>query len=216
MRSPADIFKLEETNKTLGVPIREREGWGELSEKNLFEAIKARRKIALNRFIYALGIRQVGEATAKRLAGAYGTLENLAAEMEKAQERESEAYGDLISIEDIGPAVADDLIGFFAEDHNKEVLAKLQDLLEIEPYVAPQIGDSKVAGKTVVFTGTLVQMTRAEAKARAESLGAKVAGSVSKKTDYVVAGADAGSKLKKATELGVAVLTEQEWLDLIG
>ncbi len=216
VRSPADIFTLEETNKTLEVPIREREGWGELSEKNLFEAIGARRKIALNRFIYALGIRQVGEATAKRLAGAYGTLENLAEEMGKAQNREGEAYADLISIEDIGPAVADDLIGFFAEDHNKEVLAQLQVLLEIEHYEAPQIADSKVAGKTVVFTGTLVQMTRAEAKVRAESLGAKVAGSVSQKTDYVVAGAEAGSKLKKATELGVQVLSEQEWLDLIG
>ena len=121
-----------------------------------------------------------------------------------------------IAIEDIGPAVADDLIGFFAEEHNQEVLEKLERELSIAPYEAPQIGDSPVAGKTVVFTGTLEKMTRAEAKAKAESLGAKVSGSVSKKTDYVIAGEDSGSKLKKATELGVAVLSEQEWLDLIG
>ncbi len=245
IKSPADIFRLEEKNASLDVPIREREGWGALSEKNLFEAIKARRVIALNRFIYALGIRQIGEATAKRLAAAYGTLENLNKAMVKASKdprfhgenkkgenaeskktvspakaggltEESPEYDDLISIEDIGPAVADDLIGFFAEEHNQEVLRALEAELTVEPYEVPQAGDSPVAGKTVVFTGTLEQTGRAEAKAKAESLGAKVAGSVSKKTDYVVAGADAGSKLKKAQELGVAVLSEQEWLSLIG
>ena len=234
IKSPADIFTLEERNKGSLTPIRAREGWGDLSEKNLFASINERRKIALNRFIYALGIRQVGEATAKRLAGVYGSIEALNQAMceaaldprfhEDAREssiptkvgiQEPSAYDELMSIEDIGPAVAEDLIAFFAEEHNQEVLAALTDQLEIEPYEAPQSTDSPVSGKTVVFTGTLTQMTRAEAKARAESLGAKVSGSVSKKTDYVVAGEDAGSKLKKAKDLGVEVLTEDGWLNLI-
>jgi len=216
IKSPADIFHLEEKNKDLETPIREREGWGDLSEKNLFSAINTRRTVSFNRFVYALGIRQIGEATAKKLAASYGDLEHLQVAMKAAQDREGEAYADLISIEDIGPSVADDLTGFFVEKHNCDVLDDLAKQLVIQPYEAPPVGDSKVAGQTVVFTGTLIQMGRAEAKARAESLGAKVAGSVSKKTDYVVAGADAGSKLKKARDLGVTVLSEQEWLDLIG
>ena len=215
IKSPADIFKLEELNKTLETPIREREGWGDLSEKNLFDSISQRRTIELNRFIYALGIRQVGEATAKRLAATYGSLEGLKQAMKAAQDHESEAYEELLNIEDIGPAVADDLLGFFAEDHNQEVLEQLEKQLDIEFYEAPQLGDSPVAGKTVVFTGGLSSMSRPEAKAKAESLGAKVAGSVSKKTDYVVAGEDAGSKLKKAKDLGVEVLSEEGWLKLI-
>ena len=215
IKSPADIFRLEEKNKKLHPPIREREGWGDLSEKNLFSAIGNRRTIALNRFIYALGIRQIGEATAKKLAAAYGDMKTLRTAMKAAQDHGSEAYADLTAIEDIGPSVAEDLLGFFAEKHNREILDDLEEQLIIQPYQAPKAGDSKVAGKTVVFTGTLTQMTRAEAKSRAESLGAKVAGSVSKKTDYVVAGEDAGSKLKAARELSVPVLTEQEWLSLI-
>ena len=150
-----------------------------------------------------------------RLAAVYGTLDNLKSSLIAAQAEDSEARADLLSIEDIGPSVADDLIGFFAEDHNLEQLDRLQSLLTIEPYEAPKVGDSTVAGKTVVFTGTLTKLTRAEAKAGAERLGAKVAGSVSKKTDYVIAGEDAGSKLKKAQELGVKILTEDEWLELI-
>ena len=214
IKSPADIFTLEERNKSSLTPIRAREGWGDLSEKNLFKSINERREIPFNRFIYALGIRQVGEATAKRLAG-YGTLENLKEAMIKAQDRESEAYRDLLAIEDIGPGVADDVIGFFAEEHNLEVLSDLEKHVTITPYAMPSAGDSKVAGKVVVFTGALDQMSRAEAKARAESLGVKVTGSVSQKTDYVIAGEDAGSKLKKAKELGVEVLSEQQWLDMI-
>lgn len=215
VRSPADIFTLEERNKDSLTPIRAREGWGDLSEKNLFAAINARREISLNRFIYALGIRQIGEATAKKLAGVYGSIENLESAIIKAQDHESESYQDLLSIEDIGGAVAGDLIGFFAEEHNLAVLAALKVQVRILPYESPKNSDSPVAGKTVVFTGTLTQMTRAEAKSRAETLGAKVAGSVSKKTDYVVAGEDAGSKLKTARELGVTVLTEAEWISLI-
>lgn len=216
VRSPADIFTLEERNKTSLTPIRAKEGWGDLSEKNLFAAINSRRTVPFNRFIYALGIRQVGEATAKKLASVYGTLENLKSAMIAAQDETGEARADLLAIEDIGPSVAADLIGFFAEDHNLEQLARLESLLTIQPYEAPKTGDSPVAGKTVVFTGTLTKLTRAEAKAGAERLGAKVAGSVSKKTDYVIAGEDAGSKLKKAQELGVTILTEDDWLALIG
>ena len=216
IKTPADIFKLKQNDKNIPTPIHAREGWGDLSAKNLFEAIEQRQIISFNRFIYALGIRQIGEATAKRLAAAYGNLGTLKAAMDQAQDRESEAYQDLINIEDVGPAVADDLIGFFAEKHNRDVLSDLEKFLTIEPYDAPQSGDSAVAGKIVVFTGTLSRISRAEAKAKAESLGAKVSGSVSKKTDYVIAGEDAGSKLKKATELGVNILTEDEWLALIG
>ncbi|MEM7680074.1 MAG: NAD-dependent DNA ligase LigA [Pseudomonadota bacterium] len=215
IKTPADIFTLEERNKGTLTPIRAREGWGDQSEKNLFASINEKRKIELNRFIYALGIRQVGEATAKRLAASYGSIDTLAAAMKNAKDHESESYNDLIAIEDIGPAVADDLIGFFNEDHNIEVLEALSVQLEILPFERRDTFDSPVAGKTVVFTGALEKMTRQEAKAKAESLGAKVSGSVSKKTDYVVAGADAGSKLKKANELGVEVLSEDDWLALI-
>lgn len=216
VKNPADIFRLEERDKKSLTPLRAREGWGEQSARNLFDSIEKRRTIALDRFIYGLGIRQIGEATAKKLAGFYGTFDHMREELEKAQTVGSEARGDILNIEDVGPSVADDLLAFFAEKHNLDILDELQSLLAIQKYERPKAGDSPVAGKTVVFTGTLVTLTRAEAKARAESLGAKVAGSVSKKTDYVVAGEDAGSKLKAAKELGVAILTEEEWKSLIG
>ena len=216
IKTPGDIFRLAENNKGTLTPIRAREGWGDLSEKNLFASIEERRTIALNRFIYALGIRQIGEATAKKIAAHFGNIENLRAGMKAAQNRDSEEFKDILNIEDVGPSVAEDLIAFFEEPHNIDVLDDLQSLLTIEPFVRVAAGDSAVAGKTVVFTGTLVTMTRQEAKAQAERLGAKVAGSVSKKTDYVVAGEDAGSKLKTARELGVAVLSEEEWKKLAG
>lgn len=216
VRAPADIFRLKEKNAALETPLESRDGWGALSVKNLFEAIEVRRRISLPRFIYALGIAQVGEATAKRLAGAYGALSAWKAAMAEAQLRAGEAYDFLLSIEDIGPSVAADILDFFAEPHNLVALEDLESQIEVEPYAAPKIGDSPVAGKTVVFTGTLETVTREEAKARAEALGAKVAGSVSKKTDYVVAGADAGSKLAKARALGVAVLTEAQWREMTG
>lgn len=216
IKSPADIFRLKQINEALNPPLQSREGWGEQSVNNLFEAIDDKRVIALNRFIYALGIRQVGEATAKRLAAAYGDLEQLRAAMTKAQNHDGDAYQALLDLEDIGPAVADDLIGFFAEPHNLKILDALTDMLDIQPYEQVASSDSPVAGKTVVFTGTLTQMTRAEIKVKAESLRAKVSGSISSKTDYLVAGENAGSKLTKAKDLGVAVLSEQEWIDLIG
>ena len=222
IKTPADIFRLKDKNQAgeITPPLQEWEGWGEKSVENLFASIDERRKIPMNRFIYALGIRQVGEATAKRLAANYGDVKTLHAAMKSAQEKAgeegNEALTELLNIDDIGPSVAEDLIAFFNEPHNEDVLSDLQAQLEITPYDMPGNSDSPVSGKTVVFTGTLVTMTRAEAKVRAEQLGAKVAGSVSKKTDYVVAGADAGSKLKKAKDLNVEVLTEEEWKTLIG
>ncbi len=216
IRGPADIFDLQKKNETLKPPLQEREGWGEKSVANLFKSIEDRRSIALNRFVYALGIPQTGEATAKKLAAAYGTLHAVRGAMKLAQDRDGQAYQELTAIEDIGPSVAADLLDFFAEQHNNEVLDDLAARLDVKAYDPPKAGSSPVAGKTVVFTGSLEIMTRDEAKARAEALGAKVAGSVSKKTDYVVAGADAGSKLAKARELGVTVLSEQEWITLAG
>ena len=216
IRRPGDIFRLAKANEKLVPPLQEWDGWGAKSVEKLFASIESRRTIALPRFIFALGIRQIGQATARKLAGAYGSYKTLRKAMVAAQDRESEAYADLLSIEDVGPSVADDLIGFFAEKHNLDLLDDLAQELTIEDFAVPAVTDSPVAGKTVVFTGTLTTMGRSEAKAKAESLGAKVAGSVSAKTDYVVAGEDAGSKLKKARELGVAVLSEQEWAALIG
>ena len=216
IKTPADIFRLEEGDKGSLTPIRAREGWGDLSARNLFDSIEKRRTIGFDRFIYALGIRQIGEATAKKLAGFYTNLENMRDAMQAAQIEGSEAAQDLLNIEDVGPSVKDDLLGFFAEPHNLKILDDLQKYLTILPFERPRAVDSPVAGKTVVFTGTLTTITRAEAKARAESLGAKVAGSVSKKTDFVIAGEDAGSKLKAAQELGVKILSEEEWKKLTG
>ncbi len=215
VKTPGDIFRLDKTNAQLQKPLQEREGWGEKSVDKLFKAIDARRTIGFERFIYALGIRQVGEATAKKLAAQYATLDDLRAAMINAAQPESEALADLLNIEDIGPSVADDIIAFFNEPHNQDVLSDLAQLLTITAYNKPQAGNSPVAGKTVVFTGTLATIGRNEAKARAEQLGAKVASAVSAKTDYVIAGEDAGSKLTKARELGVTVLSEAQWLALI-
>ncbi|MBK8161115.1 MAG: NAD-dependent DNA ligase LigA [Rhodospirillaceae bacterium] len=212
IKSPADLFRLKDKRDLL----LQREGWGELSVDNLLRAIEARRQISLERFIYALGIPQIGEETAKLLARHYLTFEAWRAAMVAAKDPESAAYQDFATIARVGPSIRADLIDFFDEEHNLEVVADLAGFVAVQPFVPPKTGNSKVAGKTVVFTGSLEQMTRNEAKARAESLGAKVAGSVSKKTDYLIAGSDAGSKAAKAAELGVVVLSEQEWLDLIG
>ncbi len=212
LATPADIFRLGNHVDD----IRQREGWGEQSATKLMRAIEERRTIPLDRLIYALGIPQIGQATARLLARHYGTLDGWRAAMTAAADPESEAYEDLLNIDGIGPSMAADLVAFFHEPHNTEVLDALEAQLTIEAVAAPSGEGSPVSGRTVVFTGTLETMTRSEAKAKAESLGAKVAGSVSKKTDYVVEGADAGSKARKARELGVTVLTEAEWQDLIG
>ena len=213
VKSPGDVFRL----KRKRADLMEREGWGESSVGNLLNAIEARRTIALDRFIYALGIPQVGEVTAKLLARHYHTLKDWRAAMLAAsKDREGAEYQDLINIDQIGESVATDILDFFAEKHNRTVLDDLADELTVEEVKAPRASNSPVAGKTVVFTGALTKMTRDEAKARAESLGAKVASSVSKKTDYVIVGEDAGSKAAKAAELGVKMLSEDEWLELIG
>ncbi|CUA91958.1 NAD-dependent DNA ligase LigA [Pannonibacter indicus] len=216
VRSPAEIFTLEARDKLALTKLRNREGWGAVSAKNLFEAINARRRIDLHRFIFALGIRHVGEGNAKLLARAYGSFSAFSAAMEAAQDRSSEAWAELNAIDGIGETVAEAVVQFFGEDHNREALAAL--LAEVTPQDAEKISaeGSPVAGKTVVFTGSLERMTRDEAKAMAERLGAKVAGSVSKKTDLVVAGPGAGSKLKTARDLGIEVITEDGWFDLVG
>ena len=212
IKTAADIFKL----KDKADDIREREGWGDKSVDNLLAAIDQRRLTPLERLIFGLGIRQVGQANARLLAKQYGTFDAWRSAMMAAEDAESEAYTDLTNIDGIGPSVAEDLIAFFAEQHNREVLDELDNLLEIEEFIQPDDTDSPIAGKTIVFTGTLERVTRGEAKAKAESLGAKVAGSVSKKTDFVIVGADAGSKAKKAADLGVTILDEQSWLELVG
>jgi DNA ligase (NAD+) len=218
--SPVDIFTLATRDARSANRLMEREGYGETSVRNLFSAIDARRDIDLHRLIYALGIRHVGEGNAKLLARHYGTIEAfreamlVAAKGGTGEGNTSEAYQDLNDIGGIGEIVADAVVEFFAEPRNVKALDELLREIKVRPAERPR-KSSPVSDKTVVFTGSLTKFTRDEAKAVAERLGAKVAGSVSKKTDYVVAGEDAGSKLTKARELGVAVLTEDEWLKLI-
>jgi DNA ligase (NAD+) len=214
IQSPEDIFTLEARDAKAPSKLAERESWGPQSAAKLFNAIAARRRIALDRFIFALGIRHVGETTARLLARFYGTIESFRDNMlEAGRGKDTEAFKELNAIEGIGEVVAEAIADFFAEPHNQRVVDDL--LKEVSPQpLAPQDKLSPVAGKTVVFTGTLDTLTRSEAKAQAERLGAKVAGSVSQKTDYVVAGADSGSKLAKARELGVTVLEEGDWLKL--
>lgn len=216
VKSDADIFTLEQRDARSSKKLVDREGYGTVSVRNLFAAINERRRIELHRLIFALGIRHVGEGNAKLLARHYGTIEHFIEAMRAAGKgHDSEAFQDLDAIEGIGDVVAEAVVEFFAEPRNRKALDEL--LAEIEVLPAQQARrDTPVAGKTVVFTGSLTRFTRDEAKAMAERLGAKVAGSVSKKTDYVVAGDSAGSKLDKARELGVSVLTEDEWLDLVG
>lgn len=209
IKDAADIFHLPKKADA----IAEREGWGEKSVENLLEAIKRSRVVPLRKFIYALGIRHVGEITAKLLAQNYGSYRNWAAAMERLPEG-GEAAAELDNIDGIGATVVEALADFFREPHNVKIVHALAKELNIQD-AEKAASDSPVSGKTVVFTGTMEKMTRAEAKARAESLGAHVASAVSAKTDYVIAGEDAGSKLKKAKELGVKILSEDEWLSLI-
>ncbi|MGE0416415.1 MAG: NAD-dependent DNA ligase LigA [Acetobacteraceae bacterium] len=210
LNGPADLFHLPERE----AEIAEREGWGRVSARNLSRAIEARRRIPLDRFIFALGIRRIGESNAKLLARHYGSYDNWRSQMLAARVVGSDERLDLGSIVGIGPAIAEELVDFFDEPRNLETLDRLVAELTVEDVAQVAAGESEIAGKTIVFTGTLETMTRPEAKARAEALGAKVTGSVSAKTDLVVIGADAGSKARKATELGVRTITEQEWRDL--
>ena len=300
VRSPADIFTLEARDQASATPLATRKGFGRKSIDNLFAAISARRKVPLDRFIFALGIRHIGETTARDLARAFSTWPAFAAAVDRAIEGQpaaawrriraipglgektaetavraiaakpdllrgadlfdrplaerlaagklapqraagalaaafdgnaealaaaaieahtglpGEGYLELASLNGVGEVATDALCDFLRESHNRDAVAAILAEVEIQPFARPATAASAVTGKTVVFTGTLTRMGRHEAKAQAERLGAKVAGSVSRKTDYVIAGADAGSKLAKAEELGVAVLSEDEWLTLIG
>jgi DNA ligase (NAD+) len=212
VKEPADIFTLEGRNGN--IHLEGVEGFGETSVRNLFGAIKARREISLERFIYALGIRHVGETTAVALARGYGSWDAFHDACLKLAKDDEETKGEMDALDQIGDTVIESLHDYFGEDHNRRRIERLANQVKIRDAEKPR-RDSAVAGKTVVFTGTLEKMTRDEAKASAERLGAKVSGSVSKKTDYVVAGPGAGSKLTEAKKLGVAVLTEDEWLALI-
>jgi DNA ligase (NAD+) len=212
VREPADIFTLEERNKK--IRLEEVEGFGETSVRNLFTAIAARREIPLERFIYALGIRHVGETTAVALARGYGSWAAFHEACLRLVKGDAETKQEMDALDQIGDTVIESLHDYFGEAHNRRRIERLAAQVRVRDAQMPR-RDSAVAGKTVVFTGTLEQMTREEAKASAERLGAKVSGSVSKKTDYVVAGPGAGSKLAEAKKLGVAVLSEDEWVKLI-
>jgi DNA ligase (NAD+) len=212
VKSPADIFRLHRHAETM----RRWEGWGERKIAKLLEAIEARRRVPLDRFIFALGIRRIGEANARLLARHYQTVEAWRERMIAARIAGSEAREELGAIQGIGPAIAEELVEFFAEPRNRAALDDLLREVTPEPVAVAAAGDSPFAGRTVVFTGTLATMTRDEAEAMAERLGAKVTKSVSKKTDFVIVGADAGSKAARAAELGVRTLSEDEWRAMAG
>lgn len=222
--SPVDIFRLEEllSPPTLWqqssdfTPLYQWEGWGELSASNLFKAIRAKSKISLDRFIYSLGIPQVGEVTAKLLAENYISFENWLVSMSCAAGEKTEQYQHLMTIDGIGPVVADEIVSFFAEAHNLHVLDSLKKYLTVEDYSKLVNASSPISGKVVVFTGELEKRSRKAAKIEAERLGAKVASSVSAKTNFVVVGENAGKKkIDKIIELGIRVLSENEWEQLI-
>jgi DNA ligase (NAD+) len=212
VKEPADIFTLEKKHRS---DLLEQEGFGETSVRNLFNAIEARRKIALDRFVYALGIRHVGETTALALARGYGSWKAFHDAALKVAKDDADAAAEMDALDQIGDTVIEAVKAYLGESHNRGVVERLTKQITILDAEKPKT-NTAVAGKTVVFTGALEKMTREEAKAQAERLGAKTAGSVSRKTDYVVAGPSAGSKLADAKKLGVTVLTEDEWLKLIG
>lgn len=219
LKTPVDIFHLQEKNSqpaddlfavnSGGLNLENYEGWGKKSVDNLFKSINSRRNISLPRFIYALGIRQVGAATALLIAQNY---HNFALFMKDMQNNET---AKLLNIDGIGPSMLNDITGFFQEAHNIKTINELLKEITVEDFYQQTENYSELSGKTVVFTGTLQTMSRAEAKAKALSFGAKVAGSVSKNTDYVIMGADAGSKAKKAQELNIKILSEQEFLSIV-
>ena len=213
VKEPADIFTLQKRNNKL--KLEEIEGYGETSVRNLFASIENRRRIALERFIYALGMRHVGETTALALARGYGSWDAFHDACLKVAKEDEETVAEMDALDQIGDTVIKSVAAYFGESHNRGIVERLTKEVEIIDAEKPK-SNSAVAGKTVVFTGSLEKMTRDEAKATAERLGAKAAGSVSKKTDYVVAGPGAGSKLAEAKKHGVQVLTEDEWLKLIG
>jgi DNA ligase (NAD+) len=234
VRNFFDIFTLEDAEERRNgwnlfsniadddglTPLAKKDGWGEKSVNNLFKSIQKAKDVKLERFIYALGIRFMGEITAKIIAQHYKTAENFIEKMVLAHERnlfgirDNEEYNKLIAIDGLGEKTINSILDYFEARENVEEIKKLMSILNIKPFERRQLG-TKLEGKTVVFTGTLNKMTRMEAKARAEEQGAKVLNSVSQKLDYLVAGSDSGSKLAKAEELGVKILSEDEWLELL-
>jgi len=216
IHEPVDIFTLEARDAANLSKLENREGWGRKSARNLFKAIDEKRKIPLNRLIYSLGIRHVGETASTLLADHYGSWAIFEDAITRARLNEGPEWDDLIAIDGVGAVMATSLVTAFHQENERASIDRLVAQLEPQDAVIQAPVDSPVAGKTVVFTGSLEKMTRAEAKARAESLGAKVSGSVSKKTDLVVAGPGAGSKLKKAASLGVQIIDEEGWLALVG
>ena len=214
---PADIFTLKDRyGPGCLTQLRNREGWGEKSAKNLFEAIDEKRKIPFGRLLFALGIRHVGEQASNLIARNYGRWDAFTAAMDAAAGLHGPEWERLLGIDGVGEVMARSLVQTMTEPHERAGIERLVAHLEVEEAEVPDTSGSPVAGKTVVFTGTLERMTRAEAKARAEALGAKVSGSVSARTDLLVAGPGAGSKAKKAADLGIEVLDEDQWLALIG
>ncbi len=221
---PSDIFKLEEKlsksnqiiNQPKGlIPLEEREGWGIKSTNNLFAAIRERKTVTFERFLYALGINHVGETTAKIISRNYLSFKRFMEAATVSENPESESYRHLVNISGIGPKVADAIVSFFNEEHNIKVLNELLSLVRVSDYEPTYSDRSIFSGKTIVFTGTLVKMSRNEAKARAESIGANVTNSVSKRTDYIIAGKKAGKKIEKADKLGVKIISEEDWLKML-
>lgn len=212
VRAPADIFTLQKRDGENLKKLAAKEGWGATSAAKLFAAIEQRRTIALDRMIYGLGIRHVGENTARTLARNYGSWNAFHDAARSVAEEQDDAREEMLALDDIGPAVIEAIARYFSEDHNRALVEQLAEEVDVEDAEQP-VADSAVSGKTVVFTGALERMSRDEAKAMAEQMGAKVAGSVSKKTDLVVAGPGAGSKLKKAQDLGVEVIDESTWFE---
>ncbi|MCK0143754.1 NAD-dependent DNA ligase LigA [Aliiroseovarius sp. F20344] len=215
IREPADIFTLKTRDAGQLARLKNRDGWGDKSAEKLFDAIEERRVIPLNKVIFALGIRHVGESAGNLLARHYGTWEAFETAVTAAKPDTPE-WDDLVSIDGVGTVMAGSLVAAFAQERERASIDRLVAELDVQPVEAPKSDGSPVAGKVVVFTGSLEKMTRAEAKARAEALGAKVSGSVSGKTDLLVAGPGAGSKAKKAADLGVETIDEDGWLELIG
>ena len=195
--------------------LKNRDGWGEKSADKLFQAIDDKREIPLSRVIFALGIRHVGEAASNLIAQHYGSWTRFERAMEQAKTGDGPAWSDLIGVDGVGQVMAQSLVNTFAQEAERASIDRLVAQLSVQDVARPDTDGSPVAGKTVVFTGTLEKMTRAEAKARAERLGAKVSGSVSAKTDILVAGPGAGSKAKKAADLGIQTMDEDGWLALI-
>ena len=215
INEPADIFTLQARDSANLARLKNRDGWGDKSAQNLFAAIDDKRRIGFGRLLFGLGIRHVGEAAGNLIAARYGNWAEFTHAMDQAQDPTSDAYGDLIAIDGVGQVMAQSLLLAFAPGPERDGIDRLVAHLTIQDAEKPKTDGSPIAGQTLVFTGTLERMSRAEAKARAESLGAKVSGSVSTKTDLLIAGPGAGSKAKKAADLGIKTIDEDQWIDMI-